>query len=148
MRNALAWLRSFPCRRAATSVSIVRRSFKKGAYDFVYLDARHDYKGVVADLNAYWPLLRRGGIMAGHDYIWATEGGRNGRAKKGSSSNDYTINLTALVTPSTAQSKALSTSSSTRSRATAGGCHVSRGQSPCLGRLQYLVRAQVICFVA
>jgi Methyltransferase domain len=33
--------------------------------DFVYTDARHDYCGVKEDLNAYWPKLRPGGIMAG-----------------------------------------------------------------------------------
>ena len=93
MRNALARLRSFPVQTCRDFSVNCASKLQKGAYDFVYLDARHDYKGVLADLNAYWPLLRRGGIMAGHDYIWATEGGRNGRAKKGSSSNDYTINF-------------------------------------------------------
>lgn len=37
--------------------------------DFVYLDARHDYCGVKEDLLAYWPKLRPGGIMAGHDFL-------------------------------------------------------------------------------
>ena len=29
--------------------------------------------GIGADLHAYWPKLRDGGIMAGHDYIYASE---------------------------------------------------------------------------
>ena len=33
------------------------------------MDARHDFKGVAADLEAYWPKLKTGGIFAGHDYI-------------------------------------------------------------------------------
>jgi predicted O-methyltransferase YrrM len=37
--------------------------------DFVYIDARHDYCGVKEDLNAYWPKLRPGGILAGHDFM-------------------------------------------------------------------------------
>ena len=37
--------------------------------DFVYLDARHDYKGVTLDLEAYWPKVKDGGIFAGHDYV-------------------------------------------------------------------------------
>lgn len=37
--------------------------------DYVYVDARHDYCGVMEDLQAYWPKLRSGGIFAGHDYI-------------------------------------------------------------------------------
>ena len=30
--------------------------------DFIYLDARHDYKGVAEDLRAWWPALRSGGV--------------------------------------------------------------------------------------
>jgi hypothetical protein len=37
--------------------------------DFAYIDARHDYCGVLEDLKAYWPKVRPGGIMAGHDFI-------------------------------------------------------------------------------
>lgn len=37
--------------------------------DFVYLDASKDYMSVTEDLYNYWPLVRRGGIMAGHDFI-------------------------------------------------------------------------------
>lgn len=33
--------------------------------DFVYVDARHDYCGVVEDLGLYWPKVRSGGMMAG-----------------------------------------------------------------------------------
>ena len=36
-------------------------------FDFVYVDARHDYLGVSDDLAAWWPKLRPGGIFAGHD---------------------------------------------------------------------------------
>lgn len=36
--------------------------------DFVYLDARHDLAGVIADLVIWTPKVREGGIIAGHDY--------------------------------------------------------------------------------
>jgi len=39
-----------------------------GSLDFVYLDARHDFRGVFADMTAWWPKLRRGGVFAGHDF--------------------------------------------------------------------------------
>jgi Methyltransferase domain len=39
-----------------------------GSLDFVYLDARHSYEGVTEDLHAWFPLVRGGGLMAGHDY--------------------------------------------------------------------------------
>jgi hypothetical protein len=41
--------------------------------DFVYVDARHDYCGVMEDLVNYYPKLRSGGIMSGHDYKTAAE---------------------------------------------------------------------------
>jgi hypothetical protein len=36
--------------------------------DFVYIDARHDYESVKEDLAAWYPKVRPGGIIAGHDY--------------------------------------------------------------------------------
>jgi len=43
-------------------------------FDFVYVDARHDYKGVHVDLVDWWPKLKVGGIMAGHDYVTQDDG--------------------------------------------------------------------------
>ena len=40
--------------------------------DFVYLDARHDYESVRDDLAQWFPKVRPGGILAGHDYIDGT----------------------------------------------------------------------------
>lgn len=42
-----------------------------GELDFVYIDARHDYCGVMEDLQSWWPKLRSGGILSGHDYLRA-----------------------------------------------------------------------------
>lgn len=42
-------------------------------FDFIYIDGRHDYKGVSEDLEQWWPLLRPGGIFAGHDYLSAAD---------------------------------------------------------------------------
>lgn len=36
--------------------------------DFVYIDGDHSYEGIRADLQAWFPLIREGGIIAGHDY--------------------------------------------------------------------------------
>ena len=38
-------------------------------FDYIYLDARHDYCAVKEDIAHYWPKLRPGGILGGHDYI-------------------------------------------------------------------------------
>lgn len=37
--------------------------------DFVYLDADHSYKGVIGDLKAWFPKVRKGGAIGGHDYV-------------------------------------------------------------------------------
>ena len=37
--------------------------------DFVYIDARHDYEGVLEDLRAWAPKVRAGGLIAGHDFV-------------------------------------------------------------------------------
>eukprot|EP01038_Epipyxis_sp_PR26KG_P010306 gene10306-13852_t len=37
--------------------------------DFIYVDARHDYCGCKQDIEQWWPKLKPGGIMAGHDYV-------------------------------------------------------------------------------
>ena len=42
--------------------------FADSTVDFVYIDALHTYEAVMSDLLAWWPKLRRGRIMAGHDY--------------------------------------------------------------------------------
>jgi len=36
--------------------------------DFIYLDGAHAYKMVKQELHLYWPKVRPGGMLAGHDY--------------------------------------------------------------------------------
>jgi len=36
--------------------------------DFVYIDGNHNYEYVKDDIKNYWPKLRKGGILCGHDY--------------------------------------------------------------------------------
>jgi hypothetical protein len=39
-----------------------------GSLDFVYIDGNHSYLDCVRDLEAWYPKIRVGGIMSGHDY--------------------------------------------------------------------------------
>jgi len=50
-------------------------AFAPHSVDFVFLDGRHDYCSVLADLRVWWPKLRPGGIIAGDDYHPATGSG-------------------------------------------------------------------------
>lgn len=43
--------------------------FKDGELDFVYLDGNHRFECVVADIAAWSRKVRRGGIIAGHDFV-------------------------------------------------------------------------------
>jgi hypothetical protein len=42
--------------------------FANESLDFVYIDALHDYDSVKSDMEAWFPKIKQGGILAGHDY--------------------------------------------------------------------------------
>nr|USU34236.1 class I SAM-dependent methyltransferase [Methylobacterium sp. OTU13CASTA1] len=35
----------------------------------IHIDAGHDYRAVMSDLEAWWPLVRPGGWVIGDDYV-------------------------------------------------------------------------------
>lgn len=36
--------------------------------DFVYIDGNHAYEFVKEDIKNYWPKIKKGGVIGGHDY--------------------------------------------------------------------------------
>jgi predicted O-methyltransferase YrrM len=42
--------------------------FANGSVDFVFIDADHSREAVLADIRAWLPKMRPGGVLAGHDY--------------------------------------------------------------------------------
>lgn len=46
--------------------------YKDGSLDFVFIDACHETDFVKADIAAWSPKIRKGGVIAGHDYDWPT----------------------------------------------------------------------------
>lgn len=58
------------------SVHIIRKDsveaskqFPDAYFDWIYLDADLSYEGCTNDLEAWYPKLKEGGVLAGHDYV-------------------------------------------------------------------------------
>jgi hypothetical protein len=65
-----ARLKPFSCR-----VRLMRATSKEAAavfpdasLDFVYVDAQHHYSAVKEDISLWWPKLKAGGLVGGHDW--------------------------------------------------------------------------------
>ena len=54
---------------AATLVKQRIESLVHDKLDWVYLDDDHFYEALRDGIEAWWPLLKSGGILAGHDYV-------------------------------------------------------------------------------
>lgn len=52
------------------------RDWTHGPIDWVYIDALHDYESCLADMRAWAPLVRPGGVLSGHDYLDHPPGGQ------------------------------------------------------------------------
>merc|ERR1711879_559644 len=44
------------------------KMFEDESLDWVYVDALHDHKSVIKDLEAWYPKVRWGGFLSGDDY--------------------------------------------------------------------------------
>ena len=59
------------CRNLTTACA---PRFPDATFDYVYVDARHDRLGVTVDLQQWWPKVRPGGLLCGHDFVSQWEG--------------------------------------------------------------------------
>ena len=48
----------------------IATSFTDDMIDLVFVDANHSEYAVTADLQAWWPKVKHGGVLAGHDYCF------------------------------------------------------------------------------
>jgi len=53
-----------------SSSIVAARSYGDGTLDFIFIDANHSYECVKADIAAWYPKLKKGGYIGGHDYNW------------------------------------------------------------------------------
>jgi len=63
--------RRFTLRESSPSAAV---RFHEGSLDFVFIDADHRYEAVRDDIRAWWPKLRSGGALCGHDYAIHRDG--------------------------------------------------------------------------
>lgn len=61
-------LRPFGCVIDARLSVAAAQDVPDGSLDFVYIDGNHGLEAVYADLVAWVPTVRAGGMVAGHDY--------------------------------------------------------------------------------
>lgn len=52
-----------------TSMEAVKK-FENESIDFVFIDGSHEYKDIKDDITYWLPKVKRGGILAGHDYYF------------------------------------------------------------------------------
>ena len=46
------------------------QTYKDASLDFVFIDAAHDYDNVLLDIKSWYPKVKVGGVISGHDYSW------------------------------------------------------------------------------
>lgn len=70
-RQFLRNMAGFPDLRVHRGLSWeVSVEFEDESLDFVFIDADHVYESVLKDLRAWYPKVKRGGILSGHDFNW------------------------------------------------------------------------------
>jgi len=61
----------FACDRAVIrrgKSSVIADTFINNTFDFVFIDADHSYKHCSTDIACWWPKVKKGGFLSGHDY--------------------------------------------------------------------------------
>jgi hypothetical protein len=70
MRKAAYATREYENRRMQVigrSLDVVHH-FQDRSQDCIYVDGLHDYQSVVDDVDAWWPILKNGGLFIGDNY--------------------------------------------------------------------------------
>jgi hypothetical protein len=63
--------------------------FNAESLNLVYIDAAHDYQSVRDDIKAWWPKVKKGGVLSGHDYEQLPDDGFWGPIEVFAAVNDW-----------------------------------------------------------
>jgi hypothetical protein len=61
-------LSSYDCKLIRDYSEEAVKRFSEESLDFIYIDGDHSYQGVTHDLNEWTKIVKKGGIVSGHDY--------------------------------------------------------------------------------
>ena len=59
-KHKIKWIKE----KSANAVKFIADN----SLDFVYIDANHAYESVAEDIFLYYPKVKKGGLLSGHDY--------------------------------------------------------------------------------
>ena len=62
-------LAGFNCRIVEATSLEAAEMLEDDSLDWVYIDANHSYESAKEDIAAWYPKVRSGGVVSGHDYI-------------------------------------------------------------------------------
>ena|SRR3990167_1256132 len=75
LRKAHERLDKYPKYTLAIRTSVEAAKLVLDEYlDFVFIDAAHDYESVKEDIHTWYPKVRKGGTVSGHDYYESKSG--------------------------------------------------------------------------
>ena len=78
-----------PIRLTSTEASNL---YADNSLDFVFIDANHSYKFIKDDIKHWYPKVKKGGILAGHDY-WSDSPGVIQAVDEFISKNNYSLEI-------------------------------------------------------
>mgnify|MGYP001602773977 CR=1 FL=1 len=62
-------LKPFPCCKIIKDISYnAVNTFDNESLDFVYIDSEHTYPSVLQEVKQWYPKVKKGGILSGHDF--------------------------------------------------------------------------------
>lgn len=72
--KAIRRLAPYKCTLIRKSSMDAVKEFMVDSLDFVYIDGNHTFPYVWDDITQWYRIVRPGGIVSGHDYIWRAHG--------------------------------------------------------------------------